>query len=132
MSCKICGRGACASWMHSTDEQALANKLEDMTPRQAYDLGYDKGVEDAPSPTEADQRDAIIRECWDAINANIKEGDLGGSGWDKNAERNGMVLAANILADKMGWPLAYREAERKAALSTDTPQPSAPSTREQR
>lgn len=72
MSCKICGRGACASFMHNAGEQALADKLEDMTPRQAYDLGYDKAVEEAASPPEADQRDAA-RYRW------LRDHDMSGA-----------------------------------------------------
>lgn len=34
MSCKICGRGACASWMHSAEEQAEWESVEDMDDRQ--------------------------------------------------------------------------------------------------
>lgn len=32
--CKICGRGACASWMHSLEEQAEWESVEDMSERQ--------------------------------------------------------------------------------------------------
>ena len=36
-------------------------------------------------------------KLWCEINKYIKDGDLGGNGTDKNAERNGMVLASNII-----------------------------------
>jgi hypothetical protein len=36
-------------------------------------------------------------EMWHAINAHIKTGDLGGNGCDMNAQRNGLVLAANLI-----------------------------------
>ena len=37
-------------------------------------------------------------DCFEAVNAMIKTGDLGGNGLDKNAERNGLILAANAIA----------------------------------
>ena len=39
-------------------------------------------------------------KCWDAINQMIKPGDLDGSGWDKNAERNGLILALNAITGR--------------------------------
>lgn len=40
---------------------------------------------------------AGIAACWQAVSAKIKQGDLGGTGNDANAERNGLVHAANII-----------------------------------
>lgn len=37
------------------------------------------------------------RKCWDQINAHIKHGELPGNGMDQTAERNGLVLACNIV-----------------------------------
>jgi len=34
MSCKICGRGACASWMHSAEEQAEFDSVDGMDEQQ--------------------------------------------------------------------------------------------------
>lgn len=34
MSCKICGRGACASWMHNVEEQTEYESVEDMDENQ--------------------------------------------------------------------------------------------------
>lgn len=34
MSCKICGRGACASWMHSAEEQEEWESVDGMDDRQ--------------------------------------------------------------------------------------------------
>lgn len=34
MSCKICGRCACASWMHSADEQEEWQSVENMDEKQ--------------------------------------------------------------------------------------------------
>lgn len=36
-------------------------------------------------------------KCWDEINEAIKTGPLPGNGWDRTAERNGLVLASNII-----------------------------------
>lgn len=33
MSCDICGRGACANWMHSADEQKRYEKVIDAFDR---------------------------------------------------------------------------------------------------
>lgn len=35
--------------------------------------------------------------CWFKVNALIKRGPLQGNGWDKTAERNGIILAANAI-----------------------------------
>ena len=34
MSCKICGRGSCASWMHSAEQQEAWSQVESMDDRQ--------------------------------------------------------------------------------------------------
>ena len=34
MSCKICGRGSCASWMHSAEQQEAWSLVESMDDRQ--------------------------------------------------------------------------------------------------
>ena len=36
-------------------------------------------------------------ECWNAIQKWIKPGNLSGNGCDEAAQRNGMILAANII-----------------------------------
>lgn len=36
-------------------------------------------------------------KIWEQINKHIKPGNLGGDGCDKNAERNGLVMATNIV-----------------------------------
>ena len=41
------------------------------------------------------------KKCWDAINQMIEPGDLGVSGWDKNAERNGLILASNAIMQRL-------------------------------
>ncbi len=64
------------------------------------------------------QREAIIKECWDTIDALIVSGHLPGNGCDKTAERNGLIFAANALAAKMGWPQA-KYAESLPAIGTD-------------
>lgn len=38
------------------------------------------------------------KRMWEQINSHIKEGKLSGNGFDKTAERNGLILAANIIA----------------------------------
>ena len=37
------------------------------------------------------------QKCWDEINAWIKPGELQGNGCDQHAQRNGMILASNIV-----------------------------------
>ena len=41
------------------------------------------------------------KSALNAINAMIKYGDLGGNGCDKNAQRNGIILASNLLTERM-------------------------------
>ena len=40
------------------------------------------------------------KKCWDAINQMIEPGDLDGDGWDKTAERNGLINAANAIMER--------------------------------
>lgn len=40
-----------------------------------------------------------LQEAWDAVNAIIKPGRLPGNGTDRCAERNGMILAANVIME---------------------------------
>ena len=49
----------------------------------------------ATSETEGDPRRC---DCWDKVNALIVRGPLQGNGWDKTAERNGLIIAANTIA----------------------------------
>lgn len=37
------------------------------------------------------------KACWDEINGAIKIGQLPGDGFDETAQRNGLVLASNII-----------------------------------
>jgi hypothetical protein len=39
-----------------------------------------------------------VQECWDAVNDRIEQGQLPGNGVDKTAERNGLILATNLIA----------------------------------
>ncbi len=42
-----------------------------------------------------------IRACWKAVNTCIAKGPLLGDGCDQTAERNGLILATNILASML-------------------------------
>lgn len=56
---------------------------------------------DIPPSIEQEIRADERRKCWEEVSSMIRPGDLGGSGWDKNAERNGLILAASrILNDR--------------------------------
>lgn len=48
--------------------------------------------------TQLQSETATAQTAWDAVNSLIKEGALPGNGWDKTAERNGLILAANVIA----------------------------------
>ena len=41
------------------------------------------------------------QRCWNEINEQIVHGPLPGTGCDKSAERNGLILATNILLSKL-------------------------------
>lgn len=51
--------------------------------------------------------------AWEAINALIKVGPLPGNGCDETAQRNGLILAANILAARIEQKKA-REVEHSS------------------
>lgn len=44
---------------------------------------------------------ATRKKCWNEINAFIKTGELPGNGCDESAQRNGLVLASNIVSSGM-------------------------------
>ena len=41
------------------------------------------------------------KDAWEAVNALIVFGHIGGNGTDPSAQRNGIVLATNVLADRI-------------------------------
>lgn len=41
---------------------------------------------------------AALHVCWREVGRYIVTGDIGGNGWDQTAQRNGLILASNILA----------------------------------
>lgn len=56
--------------------------------------------------SEEDIRADERRKCWLQINRWIIPGDLPGNGCDRSAQRNGLILAANIiLGDGFDAPL---------------------------
>lgn len=53
-------------------------------------------------PDEAESHDAVtIQACWNAIDRAIVKGPLPGNGCDKTAERNGLILASNLLCNML-------------------------------
>ena len=44
--------------------------------------------------------EAERQACWDEINYFIKSGPLPGNGCDESAQRNGLVLATNIIVGR--------------------------------
>ena len=59
------------------------------TTEEAYAAGIEAG------------RKIERSECWDEINRHIKRGKLDGNGCDATAQNNGMVLAANLLMERI-------------------------------
>lgn len=49
-----------------------------------------------PGPAEIERH-----ECWRAVCDMIEPGELPGNGWDRHAQRNGIVLAANAIQDRL-------------------------------
>jgi hypothetical protein len=41
------------------------------------------------------------KDAWEAVNALIVPGDIGGNGTDPSAQRGGIVLATNVLMDRI-------------------------------
>ncbi len=65
---------------------------------------------------------ATIKVCWDAIDERIVSGPLPGNGLDKTAERNGLIIASNILADLLGPELGgvrQRAEKQESAMHKD-------------
>ena len=58
---------------------------------------YDQSALDAAVAAER-------QAAWDSVSRWIKPGDLGGNGYDNNAQRNGMILAANVLMERIERP----------------------------
>lgn len=45
----------------------------------------------------AEHKAAERQVCWDEVNSAIKTGPLPGNGCDETAQRNGLVMASNII-----------------------------------
>ena len=89
-----------------TDAEKLAHRIA---------WRYKKSSDHAHSDTYTFNRDTLLQfatalmaaerqAAWDAVNKWIKPGDLGGNGWDMNAQRNGLILASNFLMDRIRGP----------------------------
>lgn len=50
--------------------------------------------------TEGEIRADERRKCWERVNKWIIPGPLPGNGTDRSAQRNGLVLAANLILDE--------------------------------
>lgn len=61
------------------------------------------------------------QECWDEINKWIKPGELQGNGCDDTAQRNGMILASNLISGLMGANVEFRGAAPTGEASAGTP-----------
>lgn len=57
-----------------------------------------RAADEPPAGMAAILKTPTANDCWEAVNALIKPGDLGGNGCDQNAQRNGLILAANVIA----------------------------------
>ena len=70
-------------------------------PLLPYEMGYSFdckcGGPGMPPLSNAKTRNDERKKIWNEISRQIKFGDLGGNGCDKNAERNGLILASNII-----------------------------------
>lgn len=75
--------------------RAYADSCAEEYPLLAADLRLK--VPAQPAEDEA-VRKRHYQECWDLINAQIKTGVLQGNGCDDTAQRNGLVLATNIIS----------------------------------
>lgn len=60
-----------------------------------------------------------VHTCWTAINNHIKPGPLQGNGCDETAQRNGLILASNIINDlmkqseKYAQPVAHSKSQER-------------------
>jgi hypothetical protein len=52
-------------------------------------------------PAHPDVVRAERRAAWEAVNKHIKMGKLQGNGCDETAQRNGLILAANLLRERL-------------------------------
>jgi hypothetical protein len=43
--------------------------------------------------------DEAYQRAWDAVNAFVKHGELQGNGCDESAQRNGLILATNVIME---------------------------------
>jgi hypothetical protein len=84
------------------------DELERFAALVAEHLRYD-GIHschlECQRPACVAMREAVQAErkaAWEAVNALIVPGDIGGNGTDPTAQRNGIVLAANVLMSRIG------------------------------
>lgn len=82
--------------MQGDEDQELAGKSSGLLKTSELESAYERG--------RSDER----REAWESVKSMIVMGQLQGNGRDKTAERNGIILAANRLADR------YLDSERQS------------------
>lgn len=93
--CAECQRMREGLQLIATDEHRLMNITARQTAASIL-AGKPSGVTTTPPP-EADV--ATLEQAWKEIDALIRRGELSGNGCDQQAERNGIVLAANKLQE---------------------------------
>ena len=78
-------------WGVGTKNIRLGNRF-----LQDFEELYEEDTQNLIERVRVMERVAI----WNEINKYIRPGDLGGNGTDQNAERNGLILAANLVKQR--------------------------------
>lgn len=81
--------------------------------------------------TDAAQQQSLLQKAFNKINSYIKTGKLQGNGWDETAQRNGLILASNMLSDMIDEeaqqePVAYLHEWRNGTRRTLSFKPERP------
>ena len=87
----------------SNDQLGLAPEREGQ-PRTMVVIDGEREEETGHWYSPAAVREMLAADrqaAWDAVDAWIKPGALGGNGCDQTAQRNGLILAANVLMGRI-------------------------------
>jgi hypothetical protein len=83
-------------------QSSLGGASEKMREGHEKTLGF-------PISQLAEARNRALEEVWNELNGYIKQGDIGGNGCDPSAQRNGIVLAANLVLSHIRSPKSQAE-----------------------
>ena len=89
------------SKLNDLQNASVSDKAEKDDGRAQIQAQVDESFLAGARVAMEDSRRAVLQEAWNKINSYIKPGRLQGNGCDDTAQRNGMILASNIIMEML-------------------------------